>query len=391
MSYRFTNQYGGETTQTWFPPREYILGVGYKFYRSFAYGAEDSGGAARAGPPRAVLVAVAWASAAAAGAAAADVTALAIMLPEEPTDFGWNQQAFEAAKTVAAKYHLKFMPAAGLGYGDVHAELRELADDGASLIIAHASGYNTAAPEIGAEKHVPVAIVDRPKDGKPGAVADYTLSGREGAYLAGMLAAKTTQTHVVAIVVAAESPPWNSQSAAFAQGVQADRPRRQGALCGDRPGRLCRRGGRPPRDRIGDRRRRRRDLRPGRPRQLRHVAGGGHQALDRRREGLVHRRLGDKSRSDKGHLLSSVIWNLVPVYSAMIEDLKSDKFGTHAYSIQLGDDSVRLLHTKYIPDNVWSDIETVRTQIIRGQVKVDPVWDAATVRAMMSSVAAPPK
>src|SRR6202041_197456 len=56
---------------------------------------------------------------------------------------------------------------------------------------------------------------------KPGAVADYTLSGREGAYLAGILAAKTTRTHVVAIVVAAESPPWNSQSAAFAQGVRA--------------------------------------------------------------------------------------------------------------------------------------------------------------------------
>ncbi len=85
-------------------------------------------------------------------ASAAEVTALAIMLPEEPTDFGWNQQAFEAAKAVAAKYHLKFMPASGLGYGDVHSELRELADDGASLIIAHASGYNTAAPEIGARE-----------------------------------------------------------------------------------------------------------------------------------------------------------------------------------------------------------------------------------------------
>src|SRR6202034_4938120 len=85
---------------------------------------------------------------------AADLKTLAIMLPEEPTDFGWNQQAFNAAKTVAAKYHLKFIPATGLGYGDVHAELRELADDGASLIIAHASGYNTAAPGIGAEKNV---------------------------------------------------------------------------------------------------------------------------------------------------------------------------------------------------------------------------------------------
>ncbi len=31
VSYRFTNQYGGETTQTWFPPREYIIGIGYRF------------------------------------------------------------------------------------------------------------------------------------------------------------------------------------------------------------------------------------------------------------------------------------------------------------------------------------------------------------------------
>ena len=32
--------------------------------------------------------------------------------------------------------------------------------------------------------------------------------------------------------------------------------------------------------------------------------------------------IGDKTEIDKGHLLSSVVWNLVPVYSAMIEDLK---------------------------------------------------------------------
>jgi iron complex outermembrane receptor protein len=31
VSYRFTNQYGGETTQSWFPPREFIIGLGYKF------------------------------------------------------------------------------------------------------------------------------------------------------------------------------------------------------------------------------------------------------------------------------------------------------------------------------------------------------------------------
>jgi simple sugar transport system substrate-binding protein len=339
----------------------------------------------------AVGLAAAWVLGAGVCASAADVKALAIMLPEEPTDFGWNQQAFEAAKAVAAKYHLKFMPASGLGYGDVHAELRELADDGASLIIAHASGYNTAAPEIGAEKHVPVAIVDRPKDSKPGAVADYTLTGREGAYLAGVLAGRTTRTHVVAIVVAAESPPWNSQSAAFAQAARATDPRVKLLYAVIGPAAYA-------------------DVAGGR-RVTETVIGAGADVVfgqgDRASFGMLQAvdthpstaggkvwfidELGDKSSLDKGHLLTSVVWNLVPVYSAMIEDLKAGKFGTHPYSIQLSDDSVRLLHSKYIPDNIWSDLETVRNQIISGKLKVDTVWDAATVRAMMTSVAAPPK
>src|SRR5688572_19051550 len=153
----------------------------------------------------------------AAGAQAADVKSIAVWTPEDPTDYCWNQQGHDAAKAVAEKYGLEFIPATGLGYGDVHPQLREVADDGPGLIIPHASGYNTAAPEVGMEKKVPVAIVDRPDANKPGLVADYTLSGHEGAYLAGILAAKTTQTKSVGIVVSGEPPSWNSQSAAFAQ------------------------------------------------------------------------------------------------------------------------------------------------------------------------------
>lgn len=324
-------------------------------------------------------------------APAAEVKALALMLPEEPTDFGWNQQAFNAAKIVCAKYGLKFMPATGLGYGDVHSELRELADDGASLIIAHASGYNTAAPEIGAEKHVPVAIVDRPKDSKPGAVADYTVSGLEGAYLAGVLAVKVTRTKVVAIVVAAESPPWNSQSAAFAQGVRATDPSVKILYAVIGPAGYS-------------------DVAGGR-RVTESVIGAGADVVfgegDRASFGMLQAvetkkstaggtvwfidQIGDKTSMDKGNLLSSVVWNLVPVYSAMVEDLKANKFGTHAYAIHLADDSVYLLHTKHIPDSIWADIESERKQIIDGKLKVEPVWEAVKVRAMMTSVAAPSK
>ena len=62
------------------------------------------------------------------GAHAADVKSIAVMTPEEPNDQGWNQQGFDAAKAVAEKFGLEFMPATNLGYGDVHPQARELAD-----------------------------------------------------------------------------------------------------------------------------------------------------------------------------------------------------------------------------------------------------------------------
>jgi basic membrane protein A and related proteins len=99
--------------------------------------------------------------------------------------------------------------------------------------------------------------------------------------------------------------------------------------------------------------------------------------------------IGDKTAIDKGNLLSSVVWNIAPVYTAMINDLRADTFGTKSYAIGLADDSVKLLKTPQIPDDVWASVMKVRDDIISGAIKVDPVFDAAKVRALMSDVSVP--
>ena len=43
----------------------------------------------------------------------AEVKSIAILVPEAGTDYGWNQQGVEAAREVAKKYNLEFMPAEG--------------------------------------------------------------------------------------------------------------------------------------------------------------------------------------------------------------------------------------------------------------------------------------
>jgi simple sugar transport system substrate-binding protein len=96
--------------------------------------------------------------------------------------------------------------------------------------------------------------------------------------------------------------------------------------------------------------------------------------------------IGDKSSLDKGHLLTSVLWNMVPVYSAMVEDLKNGSFGSNRYQIKLDDDSVQLLKTDHIPADAWSELMAMRDQIIDGSIEVDVIFDAQDVRALMNKV-----
>jgi len=322
---------------------------------------------------------------------AAEVETIAILTPEQGTDYGWNQQGVVAAKAAGEKTGVKVITAEGLGYGDVRPTLRELAADGADLMIAHASGYNTAAPEIAEETKVPVAIVDTPDGLKPGLVADYTLSGHEGAYLAGRLAAKTTRSGTVGIVVSGEPPSWNSQSAAFAEGVKAEKKdvKIRYAVIG--PAAYS--------DAAGGKRVTESLIAAGAD----VIFGQGNgssfgmlQAVETTKAadgGKVFfiDVIGDKTAIDKGYLLSSVVWDMTPVYTAMIEDLKADKFGTHSYKIGLADDSVKLLKTANIPEDKWTEVMAIRDDIVNGKLTVTPVYDIDSVRSLMTDVADAPQ
>lgn len=318
---------------------------------------------------------------------AVQVNAIAILVPEEGTDFGWNQQGVDAAVAAANATGVEVIKAEGLGYGDIRPTLRELAADGASLMIAHASGYNTAAPEIAQETGVPVAIVDSPEALVPGLVADYTLSGHEGAYLAGVMAATMTRTGTVGIVVSGEPPSWNSQSAGFAQGVQATNPDVKIVYAVIGPAAYA--------DAAGGNRVTAAVIAAGAD----IIFGQGNgssfgmlQAIETTpaTDGgkvMFIDVIGDKSSIDKGYLLTSVLWDMTPVYTAMIEDLQNDTFGTKSYAIGLADDSVRLLQTNNIPADVWEQVMGVRQELVDGTLVLEPVFDAEGVRALVTSVA----
>lgn len=315
---------------------------------------------------------------------AAEVNTIAILTPEQGSDFGWNQQGVDAAKAAGAATGVEVIVAEGLGYGDVRAPMREIAAEGADLMLAHASGYNTAGPEIAEETGVPVAIVDTPEGLKKGLVADYTLSGHEGAYLAGRLAAMRTTTGTVGIVVSGEPPSWNAQSAGFAQGVKAENADVKVLYSVIGPAAYS--------DAAGGNRVTTSVIAAGAD----IIFGQGNgssfgmiQAVESNKatdgtDVLFIDVIGDKSELDQGHLLTSVVWDMTPVYIAMIEDLRADTFGTRSYSIGLADDSVKLIQTPQIDDESWAGMADLRDQIIAGDITVDVIFDAEAVRALVT-------
>lgn len=317
---------------------------------------------------------------------AAEVKSIAILTPEQGTDMGWNQQGVDAAKAAAKATGVEVVVAENLGYGDVRPTLRELGEDGASLLIAHASGYNTAAPEIGAELTIPVAIVDSPDKLAAGKIADYTASGHQGAYLAGRLAAKVSRTKVVGIVVSGEPPSWNNMSVAFAEGVKAENPAVEVRYAVIGPAAYA--------DAAGGKRVTETVIASGAD----VIFGQGNgssfgmlqavettNATDGGKAYFIDV-IGDKTSIDKGFLLSSVVWDLTPVYTAMIEDLKADKFGSHNYDIKLSDNSLSLLKTKNVPDDVWAQIEAIKADIVAGKIVVEPKYDADSVHKLVKTV-----
>ena len=333
----------------------------------------------------ALALALGWGATA---ALAGEIDSIAILAPEMGTDMGWNQQGVDAAKAAGAATGVEVVVAENLGYGDVRPTMRELAGDGADLLIAHASGYNTAAPEIGAEMGIPVAIVDSPDKLAAGTVADYTASGSDGAYLAGRLAAKMTRTKVVGIVVSGEPPSWNNMSVAFAEGVKAENPAVEVRYAVIGPAAYS-------------------DAAGGKPVTEAVIASGADiifgegngssfgmlqavettPAVDGGKAYFIDV-IGDKTSIDKGFLLSSVVWDLTPVYTAMINDLKAGTYGSHNYDINLADGSLHLLKTANIPDDVWASVQEIQAQVASGAIVVEKKYDADSVHAMVTTVEA---
>jgi basic membrane protein A and related proteins len=299
------------------------------------------------------------------------VSQVGFAAPDKPNNYGWDQQGYIGARKAAKATGATLKAATGIGYDNTESNLRRLAQQGADLIIAHASGYNTAAPDIAAQFNVPVVVWDSPAKSKPGLVGNVLTKAQGGAYLAGVLAAQVTKTGTLGIVVSASDRNWFLQSGGYCQGARS-----VNKAVKFKYGRI---GQASYADAAGGRRITQTVIAAGADVVFGMGDGssfGMMQAVETAKAPTGAEKvwfidvIGDKRKIDKkGILLSSELWDFAPIYTRAIRDVNAGTFGKKTYILD-AKNGISLLKTNKAPASAWAKVAAAQRKINNGSIKV---------------------
>jgi basic membrane protein A len=307
---------------------------------------------------------------------------VAIATPAKTTDYGWNAQGVNGLKAAAKPFGLTVKVVQDIGYNNTTAVLRQLALAKPGLIVAHASGYDTNAQRVAEQYHVPMITYDIPSLKSKGTLSNITTSSQQGAYLAGILAARTTKTGKIGVIISASDTNWYEMTGGFAAGAHSVNPKLpivfgqigpasyDDAAGGKRVATSMIASGADVIFAMGD-----------------DASFGYLQAIGSAK--AKHKvwyigDIGDMTPIDNKHvLLSSVLWNFTGAYTQALKDIKSGTFGTHGYNLTLANGGISLLHSKYISAKVWSQIVAAQKGVESGKIKVPVATKASQAQALL--------
>ena len=312
------------------------------------------------------------------------VEQFAIVTPEKESDYGWNQQGIWAAQAAADELGITLDDNSNVGYDNTETILTQVAEAGNDLIIAHASGFNAAGHRVGLQTGVPTLVVDFEKN-EPGKVATVITQGQQGAYLAGVAAAKSTTTKTVGIVASAEDLNWFLMAGGFAQGVYSVDPAITVVIAYVGPAAYG-------------------DSAGGRAVTSQVIAAGADvifgmgdgatigylQAIETADTAYPIRyiaTIGDVTEivEDPEMVLTSVIWNFTDAYIAAIKDVEAGTFGTRSYELTVANGGLSLQDSPALTGDVAAAVDAATAGIIDGSVKVKRTTDLAAVQAVIDA------
>jgi len=311
---------------------------------------------------------------------------VAVVLPASGTDQGWNQQGADSLRKLKDKWHLTIEVAENQGYGDIKPVIRDLARKEFDLVIAHASGYQIAAAEVAEEKGVRVIVIENPDAITPGLISNSEGDAQEGAYLAGVLAAKMTRANVIGCVTSSEVPDWNRMTVGFMEGINSVNPKIKFLynVIGEAAYE----------DAAGGKRNTEAQIAAGAD--IIFGMGDGasfgimkaceeNKARDGGKVWFIDV-IGDKQSIDAERiLLASVLWDFSVCYEQAFIGIYTGRFGTdHHLTVENG--GIELAIYKDVPDVVRAAVREAEQGIMSGKIKVSNIPDTREMRTLMKEL-----
>jgi len=311
---------------------------------------------------------------------------IAIIAPEKANDFGWNQQGVDSARAVAQELGVELEVSEGAGYGDIAPIYRQLVANGSGWIILWASGYNTVGTQLAEETGTKTVVIGGFENGLvSGLCTDLETDAQDGAYLAGVVAAKMSRSGTIGIVPSADDENWNKMAGGFVAGARATRPDIEIRLAQVGPAAYA-------------------DA-PAAKRVTENIIAAGADIIlgmgDGSTFGMIQAVenatpppgadkvwfidvIGDKTSLDtEGILLTSIVWDYLPLFRAAVAEMEAGTYGDSVAYLGLDDGGIRLLKTDHIPVEVWAAVEAAQQGIMDGSIEVPVTVEKSELEALI--------
>ncbi|HXV43151.1 MAG TPA: BMP family protein, partial [Anaerolineae bacterium] len=157
---------------------------------------------------------------------------IAIIMPSTISDYAWSQSMFDSLKaiqTAAGEDVVEIAYTENMfNVTDAAAAIRDYADNGYNLIIAHGAQYGTSLFEIAPDfPDTSFAWGTTTNTGAEEGITNvfaYEPRGDEGGYVSGVLAAKLTQAKIIGLVGPVDAGDAKLHMDGFLAGVKAADP-----------------------------------------------------------------------------------------------------------------------------------------------------------------------